>query len=147
MNVLTWQDRACTPPTPLHWKNDSTTEVIAGPQMNARSASTGTASIAMMTARSARESRLRWPGQCSRSEDRLRLRREAALDRLDGRGGRAVDEALDRRLGRGGHGRGGVAVAELGYRLLGGDHLHRRLLDLVVARHLKAVDEPDVPLV
>ena len=62
MKTVGWQDRGWTPPTPLHWKNDRATEVSAGPQMNARSASTGTASIAMTITRSARDSRRRAAG-------------------------------------------------------------------------------------
>src|SRR6185437_14795502 len=116
------QLRACRPPTPLHLNSDSATETTAGPQMKARSASTGMASIATATRMSRREKRradrLRRPpfaGVARRDasrratswvttgvpvpslgKDRLRLTRQAGLHRLDA-GRRGVgDELQDR---------------------------------------------------
>src|SRR5579863_6955750 len=133
------QLRACRPPMPLHLNSESAIETTAGPQMKARSAETGMASIATTTRMSRREKR--WPDRLRRPDDAcfsrrdgarlatswvtscvpfvslakdgLRLAGQAGLHRLDaGRGG-VGDEAQDRRLQGRRHRRCGVPVAEL----------------------------------
>src|SRR5579871_3473672 len=103
------QAGAGRPPTPLHLNSESAIETTAGPQMKARSARTGMASIATATRMSRREKRgadrLRRPAvacfSCrdgareatswvttgvpfaSLGKDRLRLTGQAGLHRLD----------------------------------------------------------------